>query len=288
MNVRIYFLLFSLAMTSCLSKQEVLQNPRIVTRDNQTVRTKPVVTNPRPDNASSRPAASATSMSGYDYINRYKDIAIEEMDKYGIPASIKLAQALLESANGNSTLAREANNHFGIKCASEWSGGRTYKEDDLKDDCFRVYERAEDSFRDHSKFLLRSRYAALFELDRDDYKGWARGLKSAGYATNPRYADLLISLIERYELHQYDHPETRTAKVRREEAVQTEIVENAPDEPKVTEAKAPVSIEVHEVKAGDTLSSIARKYGMSTTALMDLNGLKTESLFVGQLILVSL
>lgn len=277
MKPRIYPLLFALALTSCLSKHEVLQNPRIAGRS------APMTTVSKPT-----PAAAATSMSGYDYIDRYKDIAIEEMDKYGIPASIKLAQALLESGNGNSTLAREANNHFGIKCTSEWSGGKTYKEDDRKNDCFRVYQRAEDSFRDHSRFLLRSRYAALFELDKDDYKGWARGLKSAGYATNPRYADLLISLIERYDLHQYDRPESRTAKVKREEVVQTEIVENVTDEPAVAEVKAPVSIEVHEVRSGDTLSSIARKYGMSTSELMDLNGLKTESLFIGQLILVSL
>lgn len=278
MKTRIFLLLFPLALVSCLSKHEVLQHPRVVKR----------ATPPAPSSTVERPASARTSLSGYDYIARYKDIAIEEMDKYGIPASIKLAQALLESGNGNSMLARNANNHFGIKCTSAWSGGKTYKDDDSKNDCFRVYRRVEDSFRDHSQFLLRSRYAALFELDKDDYKGWARGLKSAGYATNPKYADLLISLIERYELYQYDRPETRVAKVKREEEVQSEIVENIPDEPQVAEAKPPVAIEVHEVKSGDTLSSIARKYGMSTGELLDLNGLKTESLFIGQLILISL
>lgn len=222
------------------------------------------------------------------YIEQYKDIAIAEMERYGIPASIKLAQALLESGNGNSTLAREANNHFGIKCTPEWQGGKTYHDDDRRNDCFRVYSRVEDSFHDHSQFLLRKRYAALFELDQDDYKGWARGLKAAGYATNPRYADLLISLIERYELYRYDRPETRNEKIHREAVVQTEIVQNKTEaETPVVETKAPVRIDIHEVKQGDTLAAIARKYGMGTAELMDLNGLKTQSLFIGQLILVS-
>ncbi|MBK1442040.1 glucosaminidase domain-containing protein [Parapedobacter sp. ISTM3] len=280
----LYAILAAVFFTSCLSKHEVLQNPRVSSRP---VPARPAQPARNAPTKPAQPAASYTSTSGYEYIERYKDIAIAEMERYGIPASIKLAQALLESGNGNSTLAREANNHFGIKCTPEWIGGKTYKDDDRHNDCFRVYEHAEESFKDHSQFLLRKRYAALFELDKDDYKGWARGLKSAGYATNPRYADLLIDLIERYELHQYDRPESRTAKIEREKVVQTEIVENKPEELQVAQAKAPVRIDIHEVKQGDTLAAIARKYGMSTTDLMDLNGLKTESLFVGQLILVS-
>ena len=293
-----FFLLFlPLLFASCLSKQDVLQNPRVVNRGVPVERQVPPKHEDRPrypeptakPSVSGRTSAGSTSLSSYDYIARYKDIAIEEMDKYGIPASIKLAQALLESGNGNSELARSANNHFGIKCTSDWSGGKTYQDDDRRDDCFRVYKRAEDSFRDHSQFLLRSRYAALFKLDKDDYKGWARGLRAAGYATNPKYADMLISLIERYELYQYDQPESRVAKVQREEKIQTELVAaHTPDESPAVEAAPPVTIEVHEVKSGDTLASIARKYGMSTSELMDLNGLKTESLFIGQLILVSM
>jgi len=267
-----------LSLASCLSKQDVLQNPRVAKRP------QPVH---RPHKESTPPSKPTTSLSGLAYIEQYKAIAIAEMEQYGIPASIKLAQALLESGNGNSTLAREANNHFGIKCTSEWNGGKTYHNDDRHDDCFRVYQRVEDSFRDHSQFLLRKRYAALFELDKDDYKGWARGLKTAGYATNPRYADLLISLIERYQLHQYDRPETRDEKTQREAIVQTEIVENKAEEAPVAVSKAPVRIDIHEVKHGDTLAAIARKYGMNTAELMDLNGLKTESIFLGQLILVS-
>lgn len=283
MKRALYALFVVMSFASCLSKHEVLQNPRVQTRP------APVHTRPAqiPAEGRAKPAAAHTSSSGLEYIERYKDIAIEEMERYGIPASIKLAQALLESGNGNSTLAREANNHFGIKCTPEWLGGKTYHDDDRPDDCFRVYDRAEDSFKDHSQFLLRKRYAALFELDKNDYKGWAKGLKAAGYATNPRYADLLVNLIERYQLHQYDRPESGTEKRRREEVVQTEIIENKPEELQVAQAKAPVRIDIHEVKQGDTLAAIARKYGMSTAELMDLNGLKTESLFLGQLILVS-
>src|SRR3546814_16076037 len=140
-----------------------------------------------------------------------------------------------------------------------------------------VYKRVEDSFHDHSQFLLRNRYAALFELDKDDYKGWARGLKAAGYATNPRYADLLISLIERYELYQYDRPETRDEKIHREAVVQTEIVENKTEEVPVAETKATVRIDIHEVKKDDTLPPIARKYGTETTKLTEHNWPQTQS-----------
>lgn len=281
MKSYLYVLLVGVLLSSCLSKQDVLQNPRV------TKRPVPIKKPREQSHENPQPSTSYTSTSGLAYVEQYKGIAIEEMERYGIPASIKLAQALLESGNGNSTLARQANNHFGIKCTPEWPGKRTYHDDDRRDDCFRVYSRPEDSFKDHSQFLLRKRYAALFELDKDDYKGWAKGLKSAGYATNPRYADMLVELIERYQLYQYDRPESRTEKVKREEFVQTEMVENKPEEVQIAQAKAPVRIEIHEVKRGDTLAAIARKYGMTSAELMDLNGLKTESLFIGQLILVS-
>ncbi|MFC2111017.1 glucosaminidase domain-containing protein [Bacteroidota bacterium] len=141
-----------------------------------------------------------------DYINTYKDIAIGKMIEYKIPASITLAQGLLESGNGNSKLAVEANNHFGIKCHMEWTGETFIQDDDTKDECFRKYNNAEESFKDHSLFLsTRDRYAFLFELDIKDYEAWAKGLKKAGYATNPKYPQLLINLIERYELYKYDN-----------------------------------------------------------------------------------
>ncbi len=140
-----------------------------------------------------------------DYIEQYKDIAMREMHDFKIPASITLAQGLLESGNGNSELAKRSNNHFGIKCHNEWTGERTYHDDDEKGECFRVYDSPADSYRDHSIFLAtRDRYAFLFDLKITDYKGWAKGLKQAGYATLPVYANILIKLIEDYNLTQYD------------------------------------------------------------------------------------
>ncbi len=141
------------------------------------------------------------------YIDQYKHIAIEDMHTYGIPASIKLGQALLESAYGSSELATNANNHFGIKCKRHWTGPSYRYTDDAPDECFRSYKSPEQSFRDHSTFLKYHRlgfYDALFDYSVYDYKSWARGLKKAGYATNPKYTQILISLIERYELYRYD------------------------------------------------------------------------------------
>jgi len=139
-----------------------------------------------------------------NYIEKYKDIAIEQMEEHHIPASITLAQGLLESGAGQSELARRSNNHFGIKCHDEWKGKRTYHDDDRRNDCFRVYSSVRDSYEDHSRFLLRPRYARLFKLDQRDYKGWAHGLKACGYATLPTYANRLIGIIELYELDRFD------------------------------------------------------------------------------------
>lgn len=145
-------------------------------------------------------------LASYDnYISQYKNLAIQHQKKYHIPASITLAQGLLESGAGLSTLARQSNNHFGIKCHSDWTGGRVYHDDDLANECFRQYEKVEDSYEDHSHFLAdRPRYAGLFALDVTDYIGWAQGLQKCGYATDKAYANKLIKVIEDYELYQYD------------------------------------------------------------------------------------
>jgi len=141
----------------------------------------------------------------HDYITKYKSIAIEEMQLYQIPASITLSQGILESANGESYLAKNANNHFGIKCHSSWDGDEIYYDDDLKDECFRKYDNYKESFRDHSLFLSNSdRYSSLFSLPITNYKSWAKGLKKAGYATNPKYANLLIDIIKKYNLNDLD------------------------------------------------------------------------------------
>ncbi|WP_343562727.1 glucosaminidase domain-containing protein [Sphingobacterium sp.] len=267
-------IVFMMVITSCSSRRGTLSSTK--------------------SGSNSKTSSSSTgrpTMAGNDYIAHYKDIAIAEMNKYGIPASIKLAQALLESGNGNSFLAREANNHFGIKCGGVWKGKSVTRPDDNINDCFRVYDNPQQSFRDHSEFLLRPRYSALFKLDKDDYKGWAKGLKAAGYATNPRYPDLLIEMIERYHLDQYDRKETPTQKVMREEVVKEEIVHHVEETPpavvKTEEIKSPVAMRIHEVKAQETLYSLSKLYNVSVEQIKSLNGLTDEALSLGQLLVIS-
>ena len=272
MNFKTLFLIFLgfCLLSGCLPRNAVIQSPAQAKR---------------PSNSASK-AGIGTSAHGISYIDRYKAIAIQEMNQYGIPASIKLAQALLESGNGQSALAVNANNHFGIKCGGDWSGRRSYHNDDEENECFRVYSRPEESFRDHSEFLLRKRYANLFTLDRNDYKSWAKGLKAAGYATNPRYADLLVDLIERYELYQYDRPESESQKTVRAAVIEKEIVKHEIEDPENQTSKARVAMMIHEVAAGETLFQIATKYGMTIQKIQQMNGLKSETLHVGQLLVI--
>ncbi|GHE29582.1 glucosaminidase domain-containing protein [Sphingobacterium griseoflavum] len=274
-----FLLLFMLVFGACSSQRsKVLQSPSTSSK-------------PRTGTFGSIPnRKGSVSTSGTDYIARYKDIAIAEMNQFGIPASIKLAQALLESGNGNSYLAKEANNHFGIKCGGIWSGRSVSRPDDNPNDCFRVYDNPEQSFKDHSQFLLRKRYEKLFMLNKDDYRGWAKGLKEAGYATNPRYPDLLIDLIERYELYQYDRAErSYVAKEQREVKVEEIIEEKAAVEPEATteEIKTAVAMVIHEVKATDTLFSISKRYNVSVEQLKQLNGLESDNLSIGQLLVIT-
>ena len=231
--------------------------------------------------------SSSIKTPAESYIERYKNIAITEMNGSGIPASITLAQGILESGNGNSKLAKEANNHFGIKCATEWKGETILQDDDNKDDCFRVYKSPEESFRDHTEFLKRKRYASLFELDKNDYRGWANGLKTAGYATNPRYAELLISLVERYDLSRFDRIENEREKTIRENKVMKEIAINIPTEKKQETVKSPVVMKIYEVRSGDTLTSVSKQFSLSEADLKALNGLENVNLLPGQLLLVS-
>lgn len=149
-------------------------------------------------------AAQKKIQVNIDYINRYSQIAIEKMREHRIPASITLAQGILESGAGLSELAKKSNNHFGIKCHDDWTGERVYHDDDQKQECFRKYSKPEQSYEDHSQFLKKKRYESLFALQVTDYKGWAKGLKACGYATAKDYADRLIELIETYNLQQYD------------------------------------------------------------------------------------
>ena len=209
--------------------------------------------------------------SAQDYINTFAPIAIEEMEKYGIPASITLAQGLLESGAGQSNLVKKSNNHFGIKCHTSWRGSSTTHDDDKKGECFRKYLHPRESYRDHSLFLVNGRrYAFLFEYSIKDYKSWANGLKKAGYATDPKYPDKLIAQIKTYNLDRFDTP--KGAKKWSRKLSKMEF--NTP-----TESKG--NARVHRVQKGDTLYSISKKYGLSISVLKKLNGLSNNNIKIG-------
>lgn len=202
-----------------------------------------------------------------NYIDQYKDLAIEQMLKYRIPASITLAQGLLESGAGRSELARKGNNHFGIKC-HDWKGRTTYHDDDLNQECFRAYDNVYESYEDHSKFLCtKPRYSSLFKLKITDYKGWAHGLKAAGYATNPVYAKKLIEIIEVYRLHDYDYATTY------DKFVMTHNAKDHPAETGGTLHTINICNRNYFLKArrGDTFKSIAKEVGISARKLARYN-----------------
>ncbi|OOQ61482.1 glucosaminidase domain-containing protein [Mucilaginibacter pedocola] len=230
--------------------------------------------------------ASHRNMSSLEYIDRFKAIAIQEMNTYGIPASITLAQGLFESGAGNSDLAVAANNHFGIKCGSTWTGESYYKDDDNTNDCFRVYDNPEDSYRDHSEFLKKKNYARLFELDKNDYKGWAYGLKAAGYATNPKYPQLLLNIITKYNLDQYDRPEGEIAKIKREDRVLDQINNNMNQPQADTIVKESPDDKIYTVKQGDTLYSISKRFGITVDELRALNKMSDNGIKIGQKLVV--
>lgn len=208
--------------------------------------------------------------STLDYIDEYNDIAILEMIAYKIPASITLAQGILESNSGRSRLSVKGNNHFGIKCHT-WSGKRMYHDDDARQECFRKYDHPLTSFRDHSQFLYgRKRYASLFELRKKDYKGWAKGLRKAGYATDKKYPAKLITLVETYDLDKYDHFDENFLYAGK-------VMKKTEDN-----VKAKYVI----VSKGDTLYSLAKNNNLTVDKLKWLNGLKNNDLSVGQKIYV--
>ncbi|QQL51598.1 glucosaminidase domain-containing protein [Mucilaginibacter ginkgonis] len=237
-----------------------------------------------------KPSGGYITYTALQYIDRFKTIAIQEMNQYGIPASITLAQGLFESGNGNGDLARYANNHFGIKCTTDWKGEGYYKDDDQHNDCFRVYKNPESSFRDHSEFLQRKRYAHLFELDKNDYIGWAQGLKDAGYATNPNYPKLITNIIQKYNLDAYDRPEGEIQKIRREDRVLSQINNNIGKAAKdsIATANAPLPAnKVYTVVAGDTLYNISRRFGVTIDQLKALNNMTDNNIKLGQKLVVA-
>lgn len=205
------------------------------------------------------------------YIDKYKEIAKENMVKNGIPSSITLGQAILESGAGTGPLSVQGNNHFGIKCHKEWTGASIRHTDDEENECFRKYDDPSQSFRDHSYFLVsRPRYAELFKLKKEDYKSWAKGLKAAGYATDPKYPDKLISLIERYQLQKYDA-----------EVLGNEFIPTSKSEP-----IAYNDASKYTVVKGDTLYSISKRFNISVDDLKRKNNLTDNSLSLGQTIIV--
>lgn len=211
------------------------------------------------------------------YINKYSLTAIKEMHKYKIPASITLAQGILESQSGNSRLATLANNHFGIKCHRGWKGQSIKHDDDKKQECFRKYQNEIQSYRDHSLFLRnRKRYSKLFILDISDYVGWANGLREAGYATDKKYPQKLINLIEKYQLYNYDY-------VMPQDLPQEEIKENTT----ITTTPPKSYGNYYEVKQGDTLYSIARNNNTTVKKIKEINGLTNNNIKIGQHLLLN-
>lgn len=210
-----------------------------------------------------------TNQAYWSYIDKYKDWAIEQMKQYHIPASITLAQGLLESNAGRSRLATQANNHFGIKVGSTWTGPYIVQSDDRPDDRFRKYKSARDSYIDHSKFLQGKRYQGLFQLSITDYKGWARGLKAAGYATNPAYADALIRVIEMYDLHQFD-----TGKYRKTAKTVTPVQTDDFFASHTIYRRNKIDFLIVEV--GDDMATISQKTGISLRKLYKYNDLPRD------------
>lgn len=216
------------------------------------------------------------------YILQFKETAKDNMRRHGIPASITLAQGILESGAGRGTLCQTANNHFGIKCHNDWAGEKIYHDDDSEQECFRKYKDPADSYNDHSLFLTtRGRYAALFKLEKDDYEGWAKGLKAAGYATDPKYPDKLIGLIVNYELAQYD----------------AEVLSKAYTPAPKPQVSAPVAVKpvtqagkatygMYTVEKGDTMYSISKKHNLTVEQLQKLNGMSDNALSIGQVLKV--
>ena len=252
------YIVLGVFVLSCGSKRKIVTKKK--DSDTEIITTKKTKTETETENTK---VVSTKINSVDDYISTFKTIAKEEMQKTGIPASITLAQGILESGSGKGRLAVEANNHFGIKC-HDWTGMKIYHDDDEDQECFRKYKNAETSFKDHSVFLTgRKRYANLFKLKKNDYKGWAKELRRAGYATDKRYPQKLISLIERYQLYKYD--------------------EEVLGEP-YTEV---TSILEHVVVKGDTLYSISKKYNLSIEKLKALNNIEDTNLSIGQVLKIN-
>lgn len=206
-----------------------------------------------------------------EYVLQYKDIAMNNMRSYGIPASIILAQGILESGAGSGDLAQSANNHFGIKCHKDWTGESVRHDDDAAQECFRKYPLPSESFKDHAVFLTsRGRYSKLFKLPKNDYKSWARGLRASGYATDPRYPEKLITYIEKYKLAIYDNEVLGIENIEIIPTILNEVIASSEN------------LDLYEIQKGDTLYSISKKFSISVDELRSINNMTDNALAIGQ------
>jgi len=249
-------------------EQKIKTKPVVIVKDNTQKVEEKTVFHTETNNVTTKTDTNLDVTQSY--IDEYVDIAISEMHKYKIPASITLAQGVLESGSGRSVLALKSNNHFGIKCHKGWKGHSVSHDDDELGECFRKYKHPKTSYEDHSKFLTsRSRYSKLFKLKLTDYVGWAYGLKQAGYATDKKYPRKLIAIIKKYSLYKYDN-------------VGAEEVKAIPQYVNASQ----VSSVAYTIVKGDTLYSISRRHNTTVEEIKELNGLTDNTLTIGQELLI--
>ena len=278
MKTKLALFLLGLFVVSCTSSRPVVRTttkPKVTTKKQPVTQTKPVntkpntTTNPKTDTQVSLEATSNVKTYAEEiqfYVDNFKEIAKNNMKTHGIPASITLAQGILESGAGKGKLAQSANNHFGIKCHTGWTGESVKHDDDAAQECFRKYNHPSESYRDHSLFLTsRPRYANLFKLDRGDYEAWAKGLKAAGYATDVKYPDKLIGLIERFELYKYDNE-----------------VLNRDFKPAKKEVNLAQGGDYYTIQQGDTLYSLSKRFNLTVDDLKKLNNMSDNTISIGQ------
>jgi flagellum-specific peptidoglycan hydrolase FlgJ len=280
---KIGLLLVVLLVLSCTSTKSIVRttaNKKTTsTKKKETTASTAVVTqmpnnsNPKKNNGAEIDLVATSNVRTYEeeiklYIANFNEIAKQNMKSHGVPASITLAQGILESGAGKGKLALAANNHFGIKCHKGWTGDSVKHDDDAEQECFRKYEQPQESYKDHSLFLTsRPRYATLFDLDKGDYQGWAKGLKAAGYATDVKYPDKLIGLIERFELYKFDN-----------EVLQRNYI------PIKKDPLVEISEGYYTIQQGDTLYSLSKKFKLTVEELQKINNLSSSTISVGQTI----
>ncbi len=260
----------SIIRTTSNTKTSTTKNKKSVSKS-ESVTSKTQTTSDKSTNGAEIQLEATSNVRTYEeeiklYVANFNEIAKSNMKTHGIPASIILAQGILESGAGKGKLAQSANNHFGIKCHKGWTGDSVKHDDDAEQECFRKYSQPSESYKDHSLFLTsRTRYATLFKLDKGDYQSWARGLKAAGYATDVKYPDKLIGLIERFELYKYDN-----------EVLSRNYV------PVKKDPVLEISEEYYTIQQGDTLYSLSKKFNQSVEDLKKMNNLIDNTISIGQ------